>query len=204
MEIQRKSRNQPKRETILEAATAAFRDEGYECTSMDRISELARASKRTVYNHFGSKEALFQAVVAKLFEESMARKRIPWDANRSLEDQLADFARAQALLSEDRSALCLTRVVLGVYIKQPELLREVVNRVARDESALVTWLRAAEEAGRLSVPDPELAAEVFGKMTAGVLFWPQLLEGPMDPDTRERLTRELIATFLARHRRASG
>ena len=90
MEIQEESRTSAKRETILGAATAAFRDEGYESTSMDRIAELAVASKRTVYNHFGCKEALFRAVVARLFEESMALKRVAWDPNRSLEEQLTD------------------------------------------------------------------------------------------------------------------
>ncbi|NNE18651.1 MAG: TetR/AcrR family transcriptional regulator [Myxococcales bacterium] len=204
MEILRESRTIAKRETILAASTAAFRDEGYESTSMDRIAELAGASKRTVYNHFGSKEALFQAVVARLFEESMALNQVEWDPNRSLEEQLGDFVRAKTLLSEDRSARCLTRVVLGVYIKQPDLLREVIARVAEDESILANWLREAHQAGQLSVPDPELAAHMFGKMTAGVLFWPQLLEGQMDSDTRERLTRELVQTFLARYRLASG
>lgn len=204
MEIQEESRTSAKRETILEAATAAFRDEGFECASMDRIAELAGASKRTVYNHFASKEALFQAVVARLFEESMTLKRVSWDPSRSLEEQLAEFIRAKTLISEDESALCLTRVVLGVYIKQPELLREAVERVAEDEDTLANWLREADRAGRLSVPDPELAAHILGKMAAGVLFWPQLLEGRMDRERRELLTREIIQIFLARYRPAAG
>ncbi len=200
MEIQRESRVFAKRETILAAAIAAFRDEGFECTSMDRIAELAGASKRTVYNHFQSKEALFRAVVARLFEESMALKEVGWAPDRPLEDQLADFVRAKTLLAEDKAARCLTRVVLGVYIRRPELMQEVINRAAEDETALADWLRQADDAGRLSVPDPELAAHMFGKMTAGVLFWPQLLDGPMDPETRETLTREVVQTFLARYR----
>ncbi len=200
MEIQRESRVFAKRETILAAAIAAFRDEGFECTSMDRIAELAGASKRTVYNHFQSKEALFRAVVARLFEESMALKEVGWAPDRPLEDQLADFVRAKTLLAEDKAARCLTRVVLGVYIRRPELMQEVINRAAEDETALADWLRQADDAGRLSVPDPELAAHMFGKMTAGVLFWPQLLDGPMDPETREMLTREVVQTFLARYR----
>ena len=83
---------------------------------------MAGASKRTVYNHFGSKEALFQAVVARLFDEATALNQVAWDLARSLEEQLSDFVRAKTLLSEDKAARCLTRVVLGVYIKQPELL----------------------------------------------------------------------------------
>jgi len=204
MEIQRESRINAKRGAILEAATAAFRDEGYESTSMDRIADRAGASKRTVYNHFRSKEALFQAVVARLLEQSTALKRVAWDPERPLEHQLNDFVQAKTLLSEDTSARCLTRVVLGVYIKQPELLQEVITRATEDESFLVGWLRAAHQAGRLSVPDPELAAHMFSEMTAGVLFWPQLLKGRMEPETRELLTRELVTTFLARYRTASG
>ena len=45
---------------------------------------------------------------------------------------------------------------------------------------------------------------MFSEMTAGVLFWPQLLKGRMEPETRELLTRELVMTFLARYRTASG
>lgn len=204
MEIQAEPRSSAKRETILNAAAAAFRDEGYESTSMDRIAELAGASKRTVYNHFGSKEALFQAVVARLFDQAAALKQIAWDPDRCLEEQLADFARAKTLLSEDETWSSLARVVLGVFIKQPELIQAVMERAAQDESTLVSWLVEADKAGRLSVPDPELAANIFWAMAGGALFWPQLLQGPMDPDTRDLLTSELVQTFLARYRSASG
>ena len=84
------------------------------------------------------------------------------------------------------------------------MLHEVITRATGDESFLIGWLRAAHQAGRLSVPDPELAAHMFSQMTAGVLFWPQLLKGRMDSATRERLTHELVATFLARYRSAPG
>ena len=204
MEMQEESRVTAKRETILEAATTAFRDEGYECTSMDRIAELAGASKRTVYNHFPSKEALFQAVVGRLFDEAVALKQVVWDPDRPLEHQLADFARAKTLLAESGAARCLMRVVLGVFIKQPELMQEVMARSAEQETMLVNWLRKATEVGRLDVPDPELAARLFWAMAGGALFWPQLLEGPMPVDAREALTREVVTTFLARYRPASG
>lgn len=188
---------------ILEAATVAFRDEGYECTSMDRIAELAGASKRTVYNHFGSKEALFQTVVERLFAGVKALQEVAWDPDRPLEDQLSDFARSKTLVTEQDSTRCLMRVVLGVFIRQPELVREVI-RSAKDETSLVVWLRHAHDAGRLHVPDPELAATVFWAMAGGALFWPQLLEGPMEPERRDLLMREVVDTFLVRYRSASG
>lgn len=193
------SRIGAKRKAILEAASRAFREEGYESASMDRIAKLAGASKRTVYNHFGSKEALFQAVVEDLFDSAVALKQVTWEPDRSLEDQLADFARAKALIVEDDASLGLIRVVLGVFITQPKLVEEVVARSAQDESTLVAWLRAAHDAGRLCVPNPELAAEMFWAMAAGALFWPQFMEGPMTAETRELFTREVVQTFLARY-----
>ena len=47
-----------KRAAILEAAVAEFRESGYEATSMDRIAASAGVSKRTVYNHFPTRDAL--------------------------------------------------------------------------------------------------------------------------------------------------
>ena len=41
---------------ILKAAVAAFRKNGYASTSMDQIAADAGVSKRTVYNHFPSKD----------------------------------------------------------------------------------------------------------------------------------------------------
>ena len=199
MEIQRESRTHVKRETILEAATTAFREEGYESASMDRIAELAGASKRTVYNHFGSKEALFRAVVERLLDRAVALKRVDWDPERPLEDQLADFARAKAMVVDDEASLSLVRVVLGVFIRQPELAQELMSRAGEEESTLVAWLRKADQAGRLSVDDPELAAEMFWAMAGGALFWPQLLEGRMDAARRDLLTRQVVQTFLARY-----
>ena len=204
METQRESRINLKRDVILLAATGAFRDEGYECTSMDRIAELAGSSKRTVYNHFGSKEALFQAVVERLFTHVSELKQVDWDPGRTLEHQLADFARAKTLVAEDTASLCLMRVVLGVFIKQPELVREAISRAAEDENALVKWLRHAEEAGELSVEDPELAATMFWSMAEGALFWPQLLDGPLPAEERDARVGEVVEMFLARYRSASG
>jgi TetR/AcrR family transcriptional regulator of autoinduction and epiphytic fitness len=170
---------------------------------MDRIAELAGASKRTVYNHFGSKEALFQAVVERLFDHVAALKKVDWDPDRPLEHQLADFARAKTLAADDDASLCLMRVVLGVFIRQPELVREAIARAAEDDDTLVRWLRHAHDAGQLAVEDPERAANLFWAMSAGALFWPQLLEGRMDPHERDRLTHEVVQTFLARYRSAS-
>ena len=47
-----------KKKQIVQAAIAEFQEKGYAGASMDRISERAQVSKRTVYNHFESKDVL--------------------------------------------------------------------------------------------------------------------------------------------------
>lgn len=51
---------------ILDAAQRVFLTRGYQSASLDEIAETAPASKPTIYAHFPGKEALFEAVVARV------------------------------------------------------------------------------------------------------------------------------------------
>jgi AcrR family transcriptional regulator len=53
---------------ILDAAQRIFLQRGYQSASLDEIAETAPASKPTIYAHFPGKEALFEAVVARVVE----------------------------------------------------------------------------------------------------------------------------------------
>jgi TetR/AcrR family transcriptional regulator of autoinduction and epiphytic fitness len=192
-------RQKQKRSAILAGATEVFRLEGFETASMDRIAEVSGVSKRTIYNHFGSKDALFEAVVEALVGLVVSRKQIEWDPAQSLEAQLRAFARAKTSIVEDEQWLSLVKVVLGIAIQQPERAKEIMMKAVNGEAALVRWLRDAERAGALRVPDPETSSKVFWGMVAGTLFWPQIFEEPQSRETREKLMNEVIATFLARY-----
>ena len=62
-----------KRQAIVDAAIAEFREHGFEVANMDRIAGRAQVSKRTVYNHFSGKDALFRAVYEAVQEETTSR-----------------------------------------------------------------------------------------------------------------------------------
>ena len=51
------------RRKVIEAATELFLRDGYVATTMDAIAAAAGVSKRTVYNNFDDKDALFTEVV---------------------------------------------------------------------------------------------------------------------------------------------
>ena len=113
-------RQRQKRAAILAGATEVFRLEGFDAASMDRIAEVSSVSKRTIYNHFGSKDALFEAVVEALVAVMVSRKQIEWDPSKSLAAQLRAFARAKTSIVDNAQWLALIKVVLGVAIQQPE------------------------------------------------------------------------------------
>lgn len=185
-----------KRQAILDAAIVEFQDHGLYGANMDRIAERAPASKRTVYKYFRTKEELLQAAVSLTLEQISTLREIPYDANRSLEEQLAEFAQAKASIAENPTWLGLMRVALAAFIEDPELLKTTLGKSEEGEDTLVAWLRAAQSDGRLDVPNVELAAKMFWSMSSGVLLWPQVLYSPMDPGIREILKGELVRMFL--------
>ena len=189
-----------KKASIMQAAIRAFQEEGYDKTSMDRIAEVAGASKRTVYNHFASKDALFKAVINRFMGEISALKQIPYDAGQSLEEQLTLFAETKLSILDNPAWMGLFKVGLGVLVRDPELARESLAQAETGEDYLADWLQAATADGRLDVQNPALAAEIFWAMLSGAFIWPHLIQGPMEAAHIQSLKEELIQTFLARYR----
>jgi TetR/AcrR family transcriptional regulator of autoinduction and epiphytic fitness len=188
-----------KRQAILDAAIVEFQECGLYGANMDRIAERAPASKRTVYKYFRTKEELFQAVVSVTLDQISTLKKIHYHPERSLEDQLADFAQAKASIAENPTWLGLMRVALAAFIQDPDLLKTTLAKSEEGEDTLVSWLKAAQADGTLNIPNVELTAKMFWSMSAGVLLWPQVLHSPMDPTIREILKGELVRMFLRNH-----
>lgn len=195
----RKRDTSKKRESILDAAVEAFQNEGYENTSMDRIAEIASASKRTVYNHFSSKEILFLAVVDRFISEICSLKDIQYNSERSVKEQLGDFADTKIAVVKNPSWMGLMKVTLGVFIREPELAKVMMERSEEGSQSLIKWLEEAKEDGKIQVENCELAANIFWSIISGALFWPQVFGPPMDEATTELLKSELIDTFLSRY-----
>jgi TetR/AcrR family transcriptional regulator of autoinduction and epiphytic fitness len=195
--VRKKRDTSKKRRSIVEAGIQAFQEEGYDNTSMDWIAELAGASKRTVYNHFASKELLFEAVVEEFMATASALKAIPYDAGESLESQLMAFAGTKIKLLEDPAWMGLMKVGLGVFVRDPELARRTMARAEEGEDHLALWLQGAVADQRLQVKDTALASQVFWAMVSGAIFWPQAMQGPMDDDLVRTLIEELVRVFLA-------
>jgi len=66
-------RAQPKpRDRILDAAMHVFRRHGFRRSSIEQAAEAAGLTRQALYHHFSSKEALFRAVLERLYENALA------------------------------------------------------------------------------------------------------------------------------------
>ena len=76
------------REDILEAATEEFADKGLSGARIDKIADRTSTSKRMIYYYFGSKDALYRAVLEREYtrirraEAAIGLERLP--AKRAL------------------------------------------------------------------------------------------------------------------------
>ncbi|MEN5287475.1 TetR/AcrR family transcriptional regulator [Stenotrophomonas lactitubi] len=187
-----------KREAIVRAAVEEFRSAGYEATSMDRIAAVAGVSKRTVYNHFPSKEELFALILEELWQSSVASVELPYRADQPLEVQLLQLLRQKLDLLGDANFIDLARVAMAEIIHSPERAQAIVCRMGEKESGVSVWIRAAIADGRLREVDPEFAGHQLQGLVKSFAFWPQVTMGqaPLAPAERTRVAESAVAMFL--------
>src|SRR5262249_41369928 len=56
---------------ILEAAMRVFRRHGFRRSSIEQAAEEAHLTRQALYHHFTSKEALFRAVIERLYQGAL-------------------------------------------------------------------------------------------------------------------------------------
>lgn len=201
----------PLSEAILFAAIPTFVEKGYDNASMDDIAARASTTKRTVYSHFGSKEALFRSALVKaveLFQNEMPRLADPSDPARELET----FAMGFSDLSTWRGAVRLQRVVMGGAERFADLGRMLHKDIIEHaEAMLADYFEAvamrAPQCPARTRDDYVRLASIFLNMTTGPQRFATLLEyrqpiafhphasAPSDAD--RPAIRQAIAIFLA-------
>ncbi|MFJ4197177.1 TetR/AcrR family transcriptional regulator [Pseudomonas sp. NPDC089534] len=188
-----------KREAIIQAAIAEFRANGFDVTSMDKIAATAGVSKRTVYNHFPSKEELFAEILNQLWARISAEQATPYSPDQPLRDQLRSMVMAKVQLMADENFLTLARVVIATTIHSPERAQNMVARLGEREEGLTLWIRAAQADGRLKPVDPEFASQQVQGLIKAFGFWPQMSMGraALDLDMQHTVVESALDMFLA-------
>lgn len=192
-----------KRRAIVEAAHARFLSEGYE-TSVDAIAADANVSKATVYNHFGSKEALFIAVISDALEVPLCEA---FDAARrelATKDPRAALTRtARALMQgvAQPAVLALRNLVTGELRRFPELGEAWDASGPRRAAAMFgELLQRLVEQNELRVPDIDIAVTQLLALTV----YPHIVAASygkhLSETTGEALITSGVDMFLSRYK----
>jgi AcrR family transcriptional regulator len=101
---------------ILDAALAVFAERGFQNASMDAVAERVGVTKPVVYTHFGSKEGLLFACLARARAELLDVTTAAAASAAGLEERLRRSTLAFFRYVEDRPAwslLCAESMVAG-------------------------------------------------------------------------------------------
>ncbi len=195
-----------KREAILQAAIAEFRSSGFEITSMDKIAATAGVSKRTVYNHFPSKEELFAEILNRLWNSITAEQDMPYSPQKPLREQLQTLLQAKLHMLADENFLDLARIAIAATIHSPERAQDMVSRMGQREEGLTAWIRQAQADGRLKPAEPAFAAQQMHGLLKTFAFWPQVSMGQpsLTQDEQAQVIESALDMFLSRYQARSG
>lgn len=200
------------RAAVVEAARTLFLRKGYAGTTMEEIAALAGLTKRTLYNNYADKDALFTQIVAAVIDyaEAFARGlREEFTAGitaANLRATLDGLGRRLALGIVRPEVVALRRLLISEARSFPVLAREYFDRAPGQVlEALASEFERLGRVGLLRVADTRRAAAQFAYLVAGEPLDRAMLVGTVPP--REHViacAREGVQTFLARYGVARG
>ncbi|SEG85064.1 DNA-binding transcriptional regulator, AcrR family [Thermomonospora echinospora] len=183
---------------VRDCALRLFLEHGYEGTSMDAIARAAGTTKATLYKRFTSKEDVFSSVL------EWAIMRSDWPRPEPEPPDLDDLEGALTAIAEtalrralDPAMVQLGRIAVTQAARFPEIARRTHAAGFFPRQPLVAeLLRRHATTGAIVADDPEILAEHFLGMVAGMPARLASFGIVRDPDVQERHTRAAVRLFL--------
>ncbi|NES84998.1 MAG: TetR/AcrR family transcriptional regulator [Moorea sp. SIO2B7] len=187
-----------KRESIIEAAIEEFREHGFLGTKTTRIAKRAGVSSRTLYNHFETKEALFDIVSEIMLARSNVMSPVSYDPSRGLEEQLIDALETYIGTVTHNDAIGLQRIVISEFLRDLERSRKFFAKAASHDYPVTKLISEAMDSGALKKADPEYAANQLLGLVKSFFFWPEFLLG--EKPKADGIMQDCVAMFLSHYK----
>jgi len=151
---------------VMEVATDMFISRGYAATTLLDIAKEAGVATRTLYQHFGDKEAIFREVIFARDTAVVAPPALkPGD---DLEKALRRAALYAYEVSIKARSIALMRLMIAESARFPELMTKVANTIfARFKGNLAQLFRQAAGAGLIPDGDHDESADLFADLMMG-------------------------------------
>lgn len=185
--------SQDNRQRIIEAAREAFTTEGYR-SSIERIAQLAGVAKQTVYNHFPTKEALFE----EMTRDNMNIFSVPLAGSPANPRQtLTEFGLMyyECILSGQCSAWI--RMIAAEAPRFPDMAARTYQvGPAAMLDQLADFMRRAMALKTLREDDPRLAAEILYGMLSGAERTRMLFGIEREPYEQRQRVEAIVDCFM--------
>ncbi len=191
-------RTDKKRKDIIDAAIDEFKEQGFLGAKTTSIAKKANVSSRTLYKHFESKEALFEAISEIMLEQNRQMGTVPYDPNRGFAEQLTDALWCYVRVITDETALGLNRMVISELIRDLDRSRKFFAETETHDYPMTQLIGEAMEAGVIRKADPILATNQLLALVKGFFFWPEFFLG--ENPTPKTVMDDCIAMFLAHYK----
>jgi len=144
----------PSNDDILDIAAAAFAEKGFEGARVDEIAKAANVNKATLYYRIGDKDALYAAVLERIFSAKGTRLQKMLETVDDPEERVRTFARilVDGDHPEQFSAIMLREIANGGR-NLPDNVLPLMGRVV---GALKQTLADGVEQGRFNPVNPFL------------------------------------------------
>jgi AcrR family transcriptional regulator len=136
---------QPKpQDRILDAAMRVFRRYGFRRSSIEQAAEEAGLTRQAVYHHFDSKEALFRAVLERLYARALAAEAAAAKEAEEAGRELADIlvaeiaARLGALFAALEGSPHIEELFSEHLVQARDLYQSYATRFADEVAATIT------------------------------------------------------------------
>lgn len=195
-------KSETKRQSILDVATKAFIELGFNNTSMSEIASRVGGSKSTLYNYFSSKEEIFSAVMETSAKREIADAFESLDLKQDIEITLNKFGRQYLASIMRGNILAIWRMAVSESERSDIGQRFYTQGPQRGWKLLSDYLGKKIEEGVLRKSDSGICAMHLKGLIEAELYLSVVLGVEPAPDSKkiEDVTARAVTVFLLAYR----
>jgi len=186
---------QARRTQILTAAADIFSQKGFAGATVREIAARAGVAEGTLYNYFGGKREILQAVA----DEMELPRLFAMLEEVELGNREAMVAMVEMGLDLSEARLPFIRTVIReAWLGDRILIERAAQRLARIHQRLADYIAKSVEAGVFRPIDPDMGARMVLSMFTGLLL-PSLRsvnQPPWSQQERQIMARTMVSTIL--------
>ncbi len=180
---------------VLDAAFEELLSSGFEGLTMLKVARRAGASKETLYNWFGSKEGLFEAMISQNADLSAERVQAALKSDADPVATLTGYAVGLLSLLTGEQSIALNRAAMSSPELSTVLLQSGRHRVGPMVEA---YLEKLDDGGRITIDSSAAAFQLlYGLVVRDIQIRCLLGERPPSKAAVRKQATAAVTQFIA-------